>query len=295
MALLQYGSIAGRAFIAHGAEIAEQIALREVQLIAVAPFMEELANCAHLVHVESLNLDGNRIGTDGIRALASSPYLTKLRRLNLARNSLGLDGLRALLRAPWLPQLQALSLAENDLDGNAIAEFLGDPATACLAELDLGRNPLGTLFANRWSEDRGPYRRYRSLVLAQTQLNAGELDTFFAMHSASLCNLDLSFNTLGATGAAAIARAHWPLLQSLNLSFTDLEDQGAIELASASSLRAVRRLILRGNRISSPGAVSLTTGHALHPDCAIDFAANRLDDAGRLGGVSDRMPAGTAA
>ena len=106
-------SLAGRCFISRGAELLRFTPLRELRLVAIAPFMGELANCPHLSHIESLNLWGNHIEAEGVRHLVKSPYLTRLRHLNLRRNSLDAEAIRELQTAPWYAQLDSVDLTEN--------------------------------------------------------------------------------------------------------------------------------------------------------------------------------------
>ena len=106
-------SLAGRCFISRGAELLRFTPLRELRLVAIAPFMGELANCPHLSRIESLNLWGNHIEAEGVRHLVKSPYLTRLRHLNLRRNSLDAEAIRELQTAPWYAQLDSVDLTEN--------------------------------------------------------------------------------------------------------------------------------------------------------------------------------------
>lgn len=106
-------SLAGRCFISLGAELLRFTPLRELRLVAIAPFMGELANCPHLSRIESLNLWGNHIEAEGVRQLVKSPFLTQLRHLNLRRNSLDAEAIRELQTAPWFPQLDNVDLTEN--------------------------------------------------------------------------------------------------------------------------------------------------------------------------------------
>jgi hypothetical protein len=108
-------SLAGRAFISLGERLSAPPwdGVSTVRLVAIQPFMVELAACPHLVRLRGLNLRGNRIGDSGAKALAASPYLTNLRELNLSTNNLTDDGLAALRAAPWFPQLESLELAGN--------------------------------------------------------------------------------------------------------------------------------------------------------------------------------------
>ncbi len=106
-------SLAGRCFISRGAELLRFTPLRELRLVAIAPFMGELANCPHLNRIESLNLWGNHIKAEGVRHLVTSPYLTRLRHLDLRKNSLDSEAIRELQTAPWCSQLESVDLTEN--------------------------------------------------------------------------------------------------------------------------------------------------------------------------------------
>ena len=107
-------SLAGRCFINLGAELLRFTPLRELRLVAIAPFMDELANCPHLSRIESLNLWGNHIEAEGVRHLVKSRFLTRLRHLNLRRNSLDAEAIRELQTAPWFVQLESIDLTENE-------------------------------------------------------------------------------------------------------------------------------------------------------------------------------------
>lgn len=108
-------SLAGRAFIA----LADRLharpweRVRSVRLVAVQPFMLELAACPHLAQLQTLNLRGNRIGDSGAVTLAASPHLVHLRHLDLSTNDLTDEGLAALRAAPWFLQLESLDLSGN--------------------------------------------------------------------------------------------------------------------------------------------------------------------------------------
>lgn len=81
-------SLSGRAFLAGGAELLHAAPIRSVRLVAIAPFLAELAACPHLARLERLDLTGNWIGDTGLTLLVESPYLAELRELVLIRNGL---------------------------------------------------------------------------------------------------------------------------------------------------------------------------------------------------------------
>ena len=72
--------------------------LRDVRLVAIQPFLAELAACPHLAKLDSLDLRGNHIGDEGLKIIA--PSVSHLMTLNLSANSLtpGSDARLASLR-----------------------------------------------------------------------------------------------------------------------------------------------------------------------------------------------------
>jgi uncharacterized protein (TIGR02996 family) len=108
-------SLSGRAFIALGDWVARQTPLNEVRLVAVQPYLGELAAATHLAHLRTLNLRGNRIGPAGLATLLASPHLAA-DALNLAVNNLTADDV------PTLPPVRRL-----DLSGNALGSEVAWP------------------------------------------------------------------------------------------------------------------------------------------------------------------------
>jgi uncharacterized protein (TIGR02996 family) len=62
-------SLAGRCFISIGEPLFRMTPLREVRLVAVAPYIQELIACPHLSRVEVLNLRSNRIDKRAIEMI----------------------------------------------------------------------------------------------------------------------------------------------------------------------------------------------------------------------------------
>ena len=101
-------SLAGRAFITLGPWILRQTPLRDVRLVAVQPYVGELAAVPHLANLRTLDLRGNRIGSAGLATLLASPYFAA-DTLNLACNNL------TAADVPTLPPLRRLDLSVNAL------------------------------------------------------------------------------------------------------------------------------------------------------------------------------------
>jgi hypothetical protein len=79
-------SLSGRSFISLGATLFRLTPLREVRLVAVAPYIGELAACSHLAQLRLLDLSGNGIGAEEIRLLHDSPHLFGRREPLIIRN-----------------------------------------------------------------------------------------------------------------------------------------------------------------------------------------------------------------
>lgn len=108
-------SLSGRAFISLSERFHAHPWQRvsAVRLVAVQPFMVELAACPHLSRLHTLNLRGNRIGDSGAKALAASPHLGNLKHLDLSTNNLTHAGLDALRSAAWFNRLESADVSGN--------------------------------------------------------------------------------------------------------------------------------------------------------------------------------------
>ena len=116
-------SLSGRAFISISDGLFRTAPVRDVRLVAVQPFMAELAETANLAKLDRLDLRGNWIGADGVKALAASPHLTRLRVLDLSHNGLTADDVQPLLDSSALPALVTLELSGNRIDEAGIEKL----------------------------------------------------------------------------------------------------------------------------------------------------------------------------
>jgi hypothetical protein len=107
-------SLSGRSFISLAGPVLDTNPPREVRLVAVKWYLDELAACPHLARVERLSLAGNRIGPEGMTLLAGSPFL-RAAVLDLTNNGIGPNGNETLLAAPWRYHLRELHLNGNGL------------------------------------------------------------------------------------------------------------------------------------------------------------------------------------
>jgi Ran GTPase-activating protein (RanGAP) involved in mRNA processing and transport len=267
-------SLSGRAFISLGEPLVRKLPwLEQVRLVAVAPYLNELAATPHLARVRHLDLRGNRIGPAGMRALAGSPFLGSLTALTLSDNDLGPAGIDELLRAPWRRQLQSLDVAGNGLTAEAVRKLCDDPAFADLVELDLSRNGLPPAVGG-FLPRTAVVCLLRTLSLADNPIGPGGAAAFCAGSRLDrLRELNLANCGLGAAGAAAVADAESLVhLTDLDLAFNDIGDDGAAVLGGPW-----RRLSLRGNRIGPGGAVALASATFDRLD-ELDLSSNPLGD-----------------
>lgn len=304
-------SLSGRAFISAGGALFRLAPLREVRLVAVQPFLDELARCPHLAGVRRLDLSGNRIGSAGARSLAGSHRLDRLSELVLSGNDLGTDGIAAVAGASWLPRLRVLEAADNRL-GPRELEVLLSAEVKGLVELDLSRNPLGPegakvlissrLFQSRplapravcssvneeesqpLAERAGHTSHHTRLILSQCALGPeGASALFSAARLPSLTELDVSFNNIGLDGAVALAEDESLVnLKRLNLGFNDVEDDGVEALAASDAPPSLVSLDLAGNRITAKGAQALSESHGFGSVDQLNLTTNPLGDAGAV-------------
>ncbi|MBN9517958.1 hypothetical protein J0H58_05485 [bacterium] len=243
--------LTGRAFITNGTT------RPTVRLVAVQPYMTELAACPHLATLRRLDLTGNRIGPDGMRALAASPCLGGLREVVLNGNAVGADGAAALAAAPWTAGLTRLEIADNGLSAGDVARVLG--VVPRLEAVDVSGNTLDA--------DVVVLLRFRD-VTARSVGARGVSDGAanpVAHAPGSVQSLDLRHNHVDLLDL--LAHGPFPALTQLDLGFNDLGDARL----TAADLPALRSLGLRANRLVSPALA--------HPGVEdLDISVNPLAD-----------------
>ena len=179
----------------------------------------------------------------GAIALARSPHLTQLRHLDLAGNSVGVEGVRALLDAGW--PLEHLDLSGNAPLDEAVVHALAEAGSlAGLRTLRLSGLQLrpATIEALARSKQLGSLE---SLRLTSCQLGPSGLKRFLAaLRLPKLTALSLEYNELGDEGALALAMAPVSTqLTSLELGYNHITQKGVAALADSAHLGNLERLL----------------------------------------------------
>ena len=100
-----------------------------------------LASSPTFANLRTLNLGGNEIGVDGVRALVESDQLRSLARLDLSgrdddkptdwtsfSDNIGGDaGLELLVSSPWVSQLEMLNVSQNNFTGRGVSTLISSP------------------------------------------------------------------------------------------------------------------------------------------------------------------------
>ena len=144
--------------------------------------MESLAPLlasAVMAGVESLDLSNNKLGVEGLRALAEAQP-PGLRALHLIQSRPDDAGVAVLAQSGLLVGLRVLSLGGNNLAAIAAKTLAAAPAAGGLRVLDLTANRLG---------------------------DAGAVSLARSPHLAELLALDLAENGVGDGGAVALAQS----------------------------------------------------------------------------------------
>jgi hypothetical protein len=232
--------MSGRAFIAFGSS------RPDVRLVAVQPFMGELASSPHLATLRRLDLTGNRIGADGARSLAGSPHLGGLRELGLNGNAIGSNGVFGLMGASWLAGVESLGIGDNELSSEDIASLLLLAPT--VSALDVS--------GNRFEPTPLPFTAGVLTRFAAARCGVGPDGVTHYLgrgRNALLETIDLRHNELGSRGVEALQSHPFPALTNLNLGFTDCGDY-----FDAAAFPALRTLSLRACRLVRPVLRSAT-------------------------------------
>jgi uncharacterized protein (TIGR02996 family) len=234
-----------------------------------------LAEAATLSALEELDLSSisrhERYNYDeviraaSIRALVNWPGLATIRLLNLAGNDLNRDGLRALLRSPHVGALKELSLRDGRLDGQVIGEFASALPGLCLETLDLGENVLKDVGAE-YVATAPCLRELKTLRLDRCEITLAGARLFAkkAAFLGGLRQLDIGHNHFGPIGLADLLKREPPTLHTLQMRDNDLFELGAKLLANSPASNALLEVDLSLNDLGPAATQAL--GESAHLD-----------------------------
>ncbi len=138
--------LSSQALLSQAATLFRAAPLRELKLYGSAGLWDDLAGCAYLSRVQTLDLEKNDLGDADLRALARSPHLGGLATLLLWSNQVGDDGLLGLVGAN-LPRLARLDLSSNLVADPGAAILARSPLLGQLTMLDLTANQVSDVGA----------------------------------------------------------------------------------------------------------------------------------------------------
>lgn len=155
--------------------------------------------------------------------------LTSLQQLNLEQNHLGEAGILGLAKAPGFAALTAVHLGFNDLDASAAKALGATDWVRRLTWLNLHYNRLSDAALDLLA-DGGATRQLRWLCLSDNRVAQTPSPWMSALPA--LESLRLNNTTVTAAGLASLL-AHTTALHTLNVSGTDIGDDGAQAIAAS--------------------------------------------------------------
>jgi hypothetical protein len=253
---LVHAEIGAAAFLERGARLLDEGVIDAWGISRVLDAGAAFFDSDLLARVRAVDLTGNALGADGVRALCAAPWGPGLRWLKLDSAALGDAGVSALAAAPVFAGLRSLSLADNRLGAAAFTAIAA--GFGALRTLTLSANAAGD--AGVAALAGAPHlAALRALALRNVRAGEGAARALAgARFAASLHRLDLSRNALGDAALGALAAGRFDCLEELDLSENDIGAAGIAALAAARGLGALRTLGLEGrNEYEAPPAPSL--------------------------------------
>jgi Ran GTPase-activating protein (RanGAP) involved in mRNA processing and transport len=273
------------------------------ELIASSPILS--------ASLEHLDLSSNQITVEGAHAMARSSFFKKLRSLFLRGcQKIGDDGITALARAPWFSSLLHLDIECTTATDESIIEVLR--AAPGLRSLKLSINAIGgdgvralassslrslqtlTLGGFNKSVDAAVLGAISSSPVFSTLrdltihfIDDNTVNTLFstiakAPQFANVEKIKAAHNR-EMTDEALVALARSPFLTSLkylDLSNAKISDEGVLALAASPILSQLRELYLNNNQITDRGALALVNSPFLRRMEVVKIHANQFTDEG---------------
>ena len=231
----------------------------------------------------SLDVASCTLGGERIHALCELPFVKELQAINVGYTGLGEEELQVLSSVPWT-RLEVLRLRANSLGANLLGPLARGEYWSTLRELDLSNNPVNADGMARLA-DAGSLEHVTSLGLRGCNITSEGLERLVSSRGFSklevldlsrgaiedlsknthrlarftrLCELRLHGNRLGANNLEYLLEDDMiPQIEVLDLSVTELGDDGVALLARCERFENLRELDLAGNRMGADGARAL--------------------------------------
>lgn len=230
------------------------------------------------------------IDVDGVGLLTEWPGLARLRSLKLSGNNLRRDALRALLRSPRVAGLKELVLRSAGVPGDVGRDFYDAESGLRLDVLDLSGNMLGGDVYDYFGR-AASLSELKVLNLSRCELGVADSRRVVeGLFVGGLRVLDLSHDTLGADGLAALLAQKPASLHTLKLRDADVGDDGAECLAASPASDVLVEVGLEDNRLGARGAAALAETKHLRSLLILRLADNPVPR--QTGGVLARSGLG---
>jgi Ran GTPase-activating protein (RanGAP) involved in mRNA processing and transport len=306
------------------------LAQNPLKISGLTPIIDPLIHDHPPSQLRSLNLTKTSIGGQGAMVIASLlNHNTSLKDLNLSGNNFGTKGIKII--APAIQSntcLKSLNLSDNKINSrccNILVKAIANSPASKLKSLNISSNNIGDagiqIFAKHLRMDKqieeffaactnigqegalhlSPVLEfnYRLKHLALGGNDIGPEGCKFLMEgleqnqSTALKTLDLSWNSIGSSGAVDLGRVLMKnsKLSSINLTGNNIGSEGCAKLTEALSFNlSLRELILSNNQIDTSGAFLLAMALGKSTCCleTLSWAENPISDEGLM--ALERVP-----
>jgi uncharacterized protein (TIGR02996 family) len=209
-----------------GAEaLVRAVPLQHLKLNYLREFLPKLLALPEIERLRTLDLSWSWMGNPGAAALAGASRLRGLRALTLQACQLRCGSGVSLGTSPYLANLTHLNLRGNSLYDRGVEGLVRSKEVWALTDLDVG-----------WHNKVGP----RGATALATSPRLGRL-----------VSLSIDSNRLGERGAVTLAEGGLPTVRSLDISFNDVGDSGAVALLSSTALTSLHKLDLCSNELTT--------------------------------------------
>jgi uncharacterized protein (TIGR02996 family) len=140
---IEGATVETRGLLLHADPLFRLAPLRHLQLYLARRRIGQLAALPHLARLTALDLHGQSLGDEGVRAICSSPHLRGLADLRLSWNSITDAGVQVLAACPRLAGLRTLTLYSNAIGDAGAVALARSHDLARLTRVDLVHNPIG--------------------------------------------------------------------------------------------------------------------------------------------------------